>query len=351
MVEQEDAPAHGGRLRAAAAHYGIPLEHWLDLSTGINPQPWPVPPVPAVAWQRLPEDDDGLRAAAQAYYGTPQVLPVAGSQAAIQLLPQVCVDQPCRVGVLAPAYAEHALAWRRAGHVVVPLAFTQIEAALSTLDVLVIVNPNNPTGACFAPDTLLDWHAQLAARKAWLIVDEAFIDVTPQHSLAPFSPRRGLVVLRSLGKFFGLAGARVGFALAEQSLLEQLAQRLGPWTVAGPARWVAAQALLDRGWQDANRERLAQAAQRLAALLERAGLTPSGGSMLFQWVVTARARDLHEQLARRAILTRWFDAPPSLRFGLPGKETDWQRLALALAELVVSDAAAQPAIEPVGQHQ
>ncbi|MHB8746930.1 MAG: threonine-phosphate decarboxylase CobD [Gammaproteobacteria bacterium] len=344
----ECAPSHGGRLRAAAACYGIPVDQWLDLSTGINPQSWPVPHLPAQVWQRLPEDDDGLIAAAQAYCGTRAVLPVAGSQAAIQALPKVCVDRPGRVGVLNLVYAEHAYAWRRAGHVVVPLAVDEIDAALPTLAVLVIVNPNNPTGVCFAPETLLAWHAQLAARNAWLIVDEAFVDATPQRSLAQFSPRRGLVILRSLGKFFGLAGARVGFALAEQVLLERLANQLGPWTLAGPARLVAQQALVDRPWQDATRQRLAQSTQRLADLLERHGLAAAGGSALFQWVVTPRAQHIHEQLARCAILTRLFDAPLSLRFGLPGDEAGWQRLEIALAESMATMAAPNCVIESIG---
>lgn len=345
IAEQEAAPAHGGRPRAAAARYGIPVDQWLDLSTGINPHAWPVPHLPAQVWQRLPEDDDGLIAAARAYYGTRDVLPVSGSQAAIQSLPKVCVDRPGRVGVLDLVYAEHAYAWRRAGHVVVPLAVDEIDAALPTLDVLVIVNPNNPTGAYFSPEILLAWHAQLTARDGWLIVDEAFVDATPQRSLARFSPRPGLVILRSLGKFFGLAGARVGFALAEQVLLERMANQLGPWALAGPARLVAQQALVDRPWQDATRQRLTQSTQRLANLLERHGLAPAGGSALFQWVVTPRAWHIHEQLARRAILTRFFDAPLSLRFGLAGDEADWQRLQIALAECVATITVPAGAVE------
>ena len=73
---------------------------------------------------------------------------------------------------------------------------------------MVLVQPNNPTGALFARSRLLDWHARLARRGGWLVVDEAFIDPTPDASLAPMAGADGLVVLRSLGKFFGLAGAR-----------------------------------------------------------------------------------------------------------------------------------------------
>ena len=324
-------PQHGGRLCAAAARYGIPFSEWLDLSTGINPDPWPVPSLPSAAWQRLPEDEDGLMQAACIYYGAPTLRPVAGSQAAIQALPALR-PRPGRVGVLAPAYAEHAHAWRRHGHDVIPLDSGALVDALPALDVLVVVNPNNPTGERFAPAALLDWHARLAARGGWLIVDEAFMDATPEWSLAPYCDRRGLIVLRSLGKFFGLAGARVGFVLAAPDLLAALSERLGPWTVTGPSRHVATLALEDHAWQKIARARLVPDTQRLAVLLSGHGLAPSGGTALFQWIRTTWAARLHERLARRGVLTRFFTDPLSLRLGLPGDEMQWRRLGAALAD-------------------
>ncbi len=319
---------HGGRLRAAAARYGIALADWLDLSTGINPCGWPVPALPPSAWARLPEDDDGLEAAACAYYGTEGLLPVAGSQAAIQALPQL--RAPGHIGVLHLGYAEHAHAWRRAGHMVMPVTAERLQEAIPRLDVLVLIHPNNPTGARFEPKQLLDWHARLAARDGWLVVDEAFMDAAPEHSLARACPRPGLVVLRSLGKFFGLAGARVGFVLAAATLLQRLRAHLRPWTVSAPSRWVAARALMDREWQEAARTRLTQDSARLHGLLVRYGLTPRGGCALFQWIPTPHAVVLHERLARCGVLTRLFDEPPSLRFGLPGSEAEWMRLETAL---------------------
>lgn len=326
---------HGGRLRLAAARYGIPLADWLDLSTGINPNGWRVPAIPATAWSSLPEDEDGLDEAAHSYYGARALLPVAGSQVAIQALPQL--RAPCRVAVIHPGYAEHAHAWRRAGHATRPLAAGDVDDAVAQLDVLVLAHPNNPTGACFTLPQLLDWHAQLAARGGWLIVDEAFMDAAPEHSLAPYCPRPGLIVLRSLGKFFGLAGARVGFVLAEPIRLERLRAQLGPWTVATPSRWLAAQALRDRTWQETARRRLAADGERLATLLRRHGLAPAGGCALFQWVCTPRAVAIHEYLARRGILARLFKEPPSLRFGLPGTEPDWMRLEATLAGMGAHD--------------
>jgi len=331
---------HGGRLRAAAARYRIPLADWLDLSTGINPQGWPVPAVPDL-WQRLPEEDDDLEQAAARYYGADwtggagALLPVAGSQAAIQALPRL--RPPGRVGVIAPGYGEHAHAWRRTGHAVQLLPVAMIEAALPDLGVLVLIHPNNPTGARFARADLLRWRRVLAQRGGWLVIDEAFMDATPGESLANLGPLPGLILLRSLGKFFGLAGARVGFVLADPALTQPLAAQLGPWTIAAPARWVATQALEDRAWQAAARAHLAAAGPRLAALLTRHGLPPQGGCALFQWVPTERAPLLHEHLARAGILTRLFEAPPAVRFGLPGSEDEWTRLADALRSTSVRE--------------
>ena len=320
---------HGGRLQQAARRYGLPRERWLDLSTGINPIGWQASvAVSAASWNRLPEDEDGLLEAAAAYYGAPKILPVSGSQAAIQALPRL--RKHSRVGVPELGYNEHAHRWRQAGHDVVPLAIVDFEAALPGLDVLVVSNPNNPTGDRFAPRQLLDWHARLHARGGWLVIDEAFLDSTPEGSVAQFTDREGLIVLRSLGKFFGLAGARVGFVLSCRTLLQSLAEWLGPWGLAGPSRVVAKAALQDQTWQKSTRQRLRRDGRRLADLLASQGLVPTGGCDLFQWVSLPSALAVHESLARQGILTRYFAAAPSLRFGLPAKAEDWQRLETAL---------------------
>ena len=322
---------HGGRLNLAAARYGIPRAAWLDLSTGINPNGWPVPGLPATAWSRLPEEEDGLAAAAKNYYETDALLPVAGTQAAIQALPHL--RAPCNVGVIHPGYAEHAHAWRRAGHRVIQVMADAVARDLTHLEVLLLINPNNPTGACFTPQQLLDWHSELAVRGGWLLVDEAFMDATPEQSLASHAPRPGLILLRSLGKFFGLAGARVGFVIAETQLLDRLRTELGPWTVAAPSRWVAARALADTKWQQLARGHLAAAHIQLTQCLARHGLQPAGGCALFQWVRTSDAVDIHRALARQGILIRLFKDPLSLRFGLPGTSGEWRRLATALRTL------------------
>ncbi|HEY3327893.1 MAG TPA: threonine-phosphate decarboxylase CobD [Novimethylophilus sp.] len=323
---------HGGRLIAAAQTYGIPPADWLDLSTGINPQGWPVPGLPLDVWRQLPEDEDGLLPAAVAYYGAAGLIATAGSQQAIQALPYL--RPPGRVGLLTPTYAEHGRAWQRAGHAIVELDGGMLTDDVgSDVDVVVLVNPNNPTGRLFPAATLMSWHVALAARGGWLVVDEAFVDVAPEHSLAGQAGLPGLVILRSLGKFFGLAGIRAGFVLAWPGLMQSLQTALGPWPLANPSRWAAREALQDRAWQQRARFQLKQSSTRLAALLGRHGLQPAGGTALFQYVPAAGAAKIHAQFARQGVLVRLFTAPAALRFGLPGTEPEWVRLAAALSQL------------------
>ncbi|TCD24094.1 threonine-phosphate decarboxylase [Pseudomonas sp. IC_126] len=320
---------HGGRLRAAALEFAIPLADWLDLSTGIAPYGFALPPVPADAWRRLPEDEDELEAVARDYYGAESLLPVAGSQAAIQMLPRL--RRNSQVGIVSPCYGEHAEAWRREGHRISEFSEGAVPRALDQLDVLVLVNPNNPTGRLSPPEQLLDWHARLAARGGWLVVDEAFMDPTPELSLASYGHLPGLIVLRSFGKFFSMAGARLGFVLAEAELTRVLGNALGPWPIAGPSRFIGTALFADHQGQRRQRERLLADSERLAWLLTTSCLPPTGGCGLFQWVVTEEAGVLYEFLACQGILLRRFHYPPSLRFGLPADELGWSRLARALA--------------------
>ena len=318
---------HGGRLRKAALDYGIAEGDWLDLSSGLAPWPFPIPEIPLRAWARLPETDDGLEQAACDYYGANQVLPVAGSQMAIQLLPRL--RRAGKVGVLSPCYAEHAEAWRRNGYIVREVQEQEVEFYLDNLDVLVVVNPNNPTGLSLTPAKLLDWHARLAQRGGWLVVDEAFMDNTPQLSLAAHAHQVGLIVLRSFGKFFGLAGVRLGFVLAERKLLRLLAEQVGPWVVSGPTRVLGQACLQDIENHTRQRIRSDEASERLATLLERYGFKPQGGCALFQWLITDQAQTLYEFLARRGILLRLFTHNSSLRFGLPANAAEEARLEQA----------------------
>lgn len=328
---------HGGNLAAAMAQYGHTREAWLDLSTGVNPQCFPVPELPGALWHRLPEPNPALHAAAASYYGTGHLMPVAGSQAAIQALPRLRGQGVVTIG--APAYAEHAYRWRTAGHAVGELAYDQLEAAIDRSDVVVVCNPNNPTGAMVAEERLLAWADRLAARGGWLVVDEAFIDIEPAMSVAQLAGTKpGLIVLRSLGKFFGLAGVRLGFIIAEQSVLQGLANEIGPWGVSAAAQLIGCAALSDKPWQQHTMQQLRRDGLRLRHLLAAYGIE-SGGTALFQWWREPQAARFAEHMAQRAIWVRKFsgggdDAAgrggAGIRLGLPLTEHNWDRLGLAL---------------------
>lgn len=327
----QQAPNHGGRLNAAAMQFQIPLNDWLDLSTGINPNGWPVPAIPEHIFARLPEDDDKLIDAAQGYYKADNLLPIAGSQAAIQLLP--ALRPVCRVGIINPGYQEHAYCWQKSGHEVLLLPSDEIDSAIDSLEVLVLINPNNPTGETFTKQQLLEWHKKLSSKNGWLIVDEAFMDAETNNSLLQQSHQKGLIVLRSLGKFFGLAGLRVGFVFAENKLLTELRNHLGPWSLSNPSRYIATQALNDHDWQHQARQQLATQSEKLISLLTQYNLKPDGGTHLFQWVKHSQEQGLHDALASQGILVRLFEATGSLRFGLPKNENEYQRLQHALAKV------------------
>jgi len=314
---------HGGAVDAAAARYGIPRDAWLDLSTGINPNPYPLPAIDPAAWQRLPDvsTERALCRAAAECYGVADpamVVPTPGSQAAIQWLPRLFSKR--RVAVLSPTYNEHAPAWRNAGHQVIETADP------GDAEVVVVVNPNNPDGRVRPPENLLALGSGRSGRL--LVVDEAFADVVPEASLAGHVGRPGLIILRSVGKVYGLAGMRLGFVLAAPDVAAAVRRAIGPWAVGGPVAEAGAAALSDADWLAATRQRLAAAADRLDALLTGSGIGVIGGTPLFRLAETAEAGALFDHLAGAAVLVRPFAAHPTwLRFGLPGDDAGFQRLA------------------------
>lgn len=318
---------HGGEVDAFAEAYGIPRECWLDLSTGINPIAFPVPDLAADYWRRLPDSglDGWLREAAAGYYGVTDpahVVPTPGSQAAIQWLPRLLPES--RVAIIGPTYHEHARSWSEAGHTVIEIETA--DAMPERADVLLCVNPNNPDGRRHEPEAL-----RAIADGRLLVVDEAFADLTPEISLAGAVGDGDCVVLRSFGKFFGLAGLRLGFVLAGEPLATRIRDGIGPWAVSGPAAAIGAVALADASWARAARVRLTAAAGRLDGLLMRNGLTIAGGTGLFRLATCDRARDLFEHLARAAILVRRFPNRATwLRFGLPADDGGFDQLARAL---------------------
>ena len=315
---------HGGDLARAQAMYGA--GDWLDLSTGINPVAYPMPPLPPDSLTRLPEASaqTALEHAARACYGTTSpVVAVAGAQAAIQLVPRLRAPGTARV--LGPTYNEHAGALAAQGWAVEQVATPD---ALAGSDLAVVVNPNNPDGRVLPPKQLL----VLRDRVGLLIVDESFVDVMPDSSIAPHMTEgeHRMIVLRSFGKFFGLAGLRLGFAIAGQTHAHALRDMAGPWAVSGPALVAGRAALADTGWQATARARLAQDATRLDGMAARAGWTLVGGTHLFRTYHTPGAKAAQAQLARHHVWSRIFPYSDHwLRLGLPAP-AGWDQVERAI---------------------
>lgn len=328
---------HGGRVDLAASLYPSASKPWIDLSTGINPVPWPVGQIPLARYQRLPLASEiaELTQAAAAAYGIPanaEMLPVPGSEMAIRLLPRMIGTDP--VGILAPTYGSHAQAWRDAGAEVHELAGLP-DPDREACKTLIVVNPNNPDGRVIARAELAAFALKWTAGGRRLIVDEAFADVQPELSMLslPELPV-GTIVLRSLGKFFGLAGLRVGFVVATEPDATAWRQLLGDWPVSGPACEIATAALRDTNWIAATRSRLAADRKRLDGVLGNAGLKLLGGTDLFGLFEASGGIDLLDHFARAGILVRAFaGASRRYRFGFPADEAAWQRLEAACANL------------------
>ncbi|MFK0207594.1 threonine-phosphate decarboxylase CobD [Agrobacterium sp. NPDC090283] len=326
---------HGGNLGGARLMFPEAPEPWIDLSTGINPHSYPHSPIPASAFARLPEPDaaEELKHLAATHFGAPSARHLAlspGTQMLMPLLAQIALGRGAKSSaVLSPAYAEHARTARMAG-----LAVTEVENIneLSAHDYAVVVNPNNPDGRIADHAALLSLAEAMHRKGGLLVVDEAFIETGLAESLANAAGQDALVVLRSFGKFYGMAGVRLGFAITEPDIAAELEARLGPWAVSGPALFIATQALADGEWQSSMRLRLAEEARRVNDMLQKAGLAIAGGTSLFTLVRDPRAADLFSHLGRRGILVRIFDERPNdMRFGLPGSETEWLRLEEALS--------------------
>ncbi|AHF84410.1 alpha ribazole-5'-P phosphatase [Rhizobium leguminosarum bv. trifolii WSM1689] len=322
---------HGGGVTAAAAAFGGRPEDWLDLSTGINPCPVALPDIPARAWHRLPDRHlvDEARRAARDHYGSGKILPlpVPGTQSVIQLLPRLIeagrrvavtdnkiavTDE--RVAVVSPTYGEYERAFASAGFAVD--AVGDVAAIGAGHRLAIVVNPNNPDGLIWPAEKLIALHDRMKAADGLLVVDEAFGDTDPALSLASRAPQlSNLIIFRSFGKFFGLAGLRLGFAIARDDILARFEDWLGPWAVSGPALSIAASLL--RSDASPIRGRIDERSARLQAVLKGAGLRMAGGTALFTLVADARAGDIYAHLCRHHILVRKFDyAPDWLRFGL-----------------------------------
>ncbi|MFC0206316.1 aminotransferase class I/II-fold pyridoxal phosphate-dependent enzyme [Novosphingobium soli] len=318
---------HGGRLAEAAARFGGAPGDWLDLSTGLNPVSWPLDRAPPCDWSALP-DPGALaaleHAAGRSFGADPAVVcAVPGSETALRLL-GLLLGAPGRA--LVPAYRTHAEAFATSR----PIAFGETPARAETV---VLANPNNPDGALRSSAEILDWSTRIAGAGGWLVVDEAFADCHPEASVAAQAGvRPELIVLRSFGKFFGLAGLRLGFLLGPPPLLARVRALVGSWPVHAGALAIGRAAYADAAWIAATRAELPRRAAALDAVLRRHGLMPQGACPLFRYVTGCDAAGLFERLAAARILTRPFsERPDALRLGVPAASAALARLDRALA--------------------
>src|SRR5665213_3514403 len=327
---------HGGDLTEAIARYGGTPQMWLDLSTGVNPWAWPLPAeLPDDVWQRLPSRaaEQALVAAARGAYSIPAgagVVAAPGTQSLIQWLPQLAGRGP--VAIVEPTYNEHAQAWRMAGHEVI--AIGDLDELPQAVCHAVVVNPNNPDGRVTSRSALARAAERLRERGGWLVIDEAFADLQPEIGAAGLSVDRPAIVLRSFGKFYGLAGLRLGFAIAHPEIANRIALALGPWPCSGPALTIGTAALRDHAWAQRMREKIQHQARKLDVVLAASGFTIAGGTGLFRLAQRPDANAVHALLATHYIWCRCFEwADDLLRFGLPPHVRDLDRLAAALSSL------------------
>ncbi|MEM1236152.1 MAG: threonine-phosphate decarboxylase [Pseudomonadota bacterium] len=313
---------HGGGLDAAMARYGGERADWLDLSTGINPEPYPIGDIPAHAWSALPDSAGFTRLteAARRFWNVPdgaQILPAAGASALIAKLP--ALGGTSGVYIPQPTYNEHAAAFEAHG--------LDVDPDDQHRDTHVYVHPNNPDGQL--------WPAEAMGIRRLTVIDESFCDVTPDRTHIALAKEPGVVILKSFGKFWGLAGLRLGFAIAAPETLTPrggpaLSDALGPWAVSGPALEIGRRALEDHAWADATRTRLAQDATRLDALFEAQGARLRGGTTLFRLYEVADAEAAKDALSKEHILIRSFSyAKTWIRIGLP-PQSGWSQLERAL---------------------
>lgn len=324
---------HGGRVAVAQAAFPDAPLPWIDLSTGLNPDPYPTSGI-EIDWAPLPDERQlaEVEQAAAAVFGLDRAraCTVPGTEIGLRLLGTFDLPRPVRI--VSPAYGSYRNIWSGAQ----PVMADELDEASMLPGTLVLANPNNPDGRLRAASEMVGLAHRVAAAGGTLIVDEAFVDATPEASLLPhlagLSPAH-IIVLRSFGKFFGLGGLRLGFVVCGDARMKQLRHQLGSWPLSAAALVIGSAAYRDLEWAALTRRRLVAAADRLDGLLGRHGLASSGECPLFRLVTCPEASRLFTALADQGILTRPFDyAPTWLRLGLPGTEEAWARLDAALGQ-------------------
>ena len=305
---------HGGGIDAAKARFGGDRTDWLDLSTGINPLPYPGGQIDPGAWTALPDRAaiTALETAARAFWTVPDGAALIAAPGASALIARLPHTRPTgTVDIQTPTYNEHAAAFIAQGWT---LSDTGATAQ-------VIVHPNNPTGRLWQTTDIT---------APFAIIDESFCDVTPDRSLIGLSTRPGTIILKSFGKFWGLAGLRLGFAIGDPAIIGKLTDAMGPWPVSGPALQIGTRALADHTWATETRARLVADTARLDRLMIRRGAVLVGGTTLFRTYQVNDAAAWQARLARHHIWTRIFPYSQSwLRLGLPHPDR-WDQLDNAL---------------------
>ncbi|WMS86071.1 threonine-phosphate decarboxylase [Pleionea litopenaei] len=332
---------HGGQLETIQQEYHEFDREWIDLSTGISPVAYPIPKIPSRYFRRLPDNEKQLIKAARAYYKVTNILPVAGSQSAIKALPIVLrkrLNSSTLVFLPTEGYKEHEAAWSNNGYSI--KHYDDIDdIKIDGPCVVVIINPNNPTGKKYSSSQLQKVASKTEEQGGWCIIDEAFIDAEFHSDSMVSQANNSTIVLRSLGKFFGLAGLRVGFVVAESRFLDNLNQYLGPWCISGVSEYIAICALLDSSWQDDHRYRLMALSQQLVDLLKMHFRCEPKGTSLFQTIRLQNAPVMWDQLCKLGVYVRLCDNNQALRFGTPNQqdfETLSQRLDQAKLEGYIS---------------
>ena len=324
---------HGGNKTAAARAYGVEPSEMIDLSTGISPRPYPLD---LGAFElsdliELPqaEDAEHLTQVMTSSWHIPDSAKLAlasGSGAIISLMPHLYQGDKRHVYCPEPVYSEHVIAWQNAGYTII----TYDAGAIPDVDwgraaAILAVQPGNPMGHIAPPSDWLALMSDAAAHNVMVIFDEAFIDLAPQLSLIPHMGQKGQIVIRSFGKFYGLAGVRLGAAIGHPDDITALYHLMGPWAVSTMALRFGAAAIADHAWADDQRRWLSDRMTFLKEGLAARNVTIVGGTDLYLLIDVADAARLQDDLARQGFWTRIFDSNPR-----------WMRLGLAHDDAIMA---------------
>ena len=325
---------HGGQLERIKKENPDQLLPWVDLSTGISPLSYPVESGVMDSFTELPQCSEALKKAAMEYYGSRGLLLTPGSMWSIQNLPLLrrllCSNDQRPVLIPKQGFNEHKKAWLSWGYQIEQYDDIPNSHQLRASQVCVVINPNNPTGKLLEPETLLSMHRELSKHNAWLLVDEAFMDMTPENSLVANAPIEHLIILKSFGKFFGLPGLRLGALIGPEDVLKSASKLLNDWSINSAAQKIAMSAWQDQTFHYQAKFYINGGYERLSSMLNKLGYQTQG-TKLFQTYYCADAQFLYRHLLEYGIYVRLLDDKSGIRFALPKEQTHWERLEQVLS--------------------